>query len=324
MARLRQDFREGTITNNPLLVAGTTLNSAALAELVAVTGSDILAITLDPKGAHGDPEIVHVTAHTAAATSATILRAQEGTVAREHPLGTVWQHNITAEDFEYANLPGLPTLGRLISITSIAQGTTEYVTPAGVTAILVDGWGAGAGGGGAATAGSQGAAGGGGGGGAFAQKLILDPDASYVVAVGAGGAGSVGAAQATNGGDTTFGSVLTAKGGVGAFGMAAGTTPETSYPGTGGPVASSVGDLTLYGSPGQPGLRWSGTKALGGSGGPGARGGAGGVASKDAQAGTIGQPWGGGGGGANVQNGSAAATGGTGANGRIIVYEFGE
>lgn len=108
MARLRQNFQEGTITNNPLAIGGTSLTSAELASLTAVTGADVLAITLDPGAVHGAPEIIHVTAHTALATSATILRAREGTTARAHPAATVWEHNITEDDFDYDNLDNLP------------------------------------------------------------------------------------------------------------------------------------------------------------------------------------------------------------------------
>lgn len=108
MARLRQNFQSGVTTNNPLAIGDTALASGNLAALTAVTGSDYLAVTLDPAGTNGAPEIVHVTAHTALATSATITRAQEGSTARAHPMGTVWEHNITEDDFDYANLANLP------------------------------------------------------------------------------------------------------------------------------------------------------------------------------------------------------------------------
>jgi hypothetical protein len=51
------------------------------------------------------PEVVWMTAHTASATVATILRGQEtayGTsVARQHAQGIRWSHAATAVDFEY-------------------------------------------------------------------------------------------------------------------------------------------------------------------------------------------------------------------------------
>ncbi len=100
MARLRTNNVFGTTTNNPLASGGTSLSSAGLANLVAVTGSDYAVVTLDPNRVHGAPEIVYVTAHTAANSSATILRGQEGTAARAHPSGTFWVHGATALDVE--------------------------------------------------------------------------------------------------------------------------------------------------------------------------------------------------------------------------------
>lgn len=99
MARLRSNNVFGTTTDNPLTAGATTLNSAGLANLVAVTGSDTAVITLDPNRVNGAPEIVTVTAHTGSATSATITRGAEGTSAREHPAGTFWVHAPTTTDW---------------------------------------------------------------------------------------------------------------------------------------------------------------------------------------------------------------------------------
>lgn len=98
MARLRSNNVFGTLTDNPLTNVATVMNAAGLANLAAVTGTDVAVVTLDPNRVNGAPEIVYVTAHTAAATSATILRGQEGTAARQHPSGTFWTHSPTAVD----------------------------------------------------------------------------------------------------------------------------------------------------------------------------------------------------------------------------------
>lgn len=90
MARLRTNNVFGTTTNNPLAIGGLTLNSAGLADLAAVAGGNEALITLDPDRINGAPEIVRVTAHTGAATSATITRGQFGTSARAHPVNTRW------------------------------------------------------------------------------------------------------------------------------------------------------------------------------------------------------------------------------------------
>lgn len=102
MTRLRANLAYGTITDNPLLVGATTLNSAELPRLAAVSSPDIYAVTLDPHREHGEPEIIHVTSYDGSATSATILRGQEGTTAREHPAGTRWDHAATVLDMAAA------------------------------------------------------------------------------------------------------------------------------------------------------------------------------------------------------------------------------
>lgn len=96
MARVRTNNVFGTITDNPLTNVATTMNSAGLANLAAVTAPDTALITLDPNRVSGAPEIVLVTAHTAAATSATIVRGDFGTAARQHALGTEWVHGPVA------------------------------------------------------------------------------------------------------------------------------------------------------------------------------------------------------------------------------------
>lgn len=98
-ARVRQNFQGGSIENDPLLIGGTTLTSAALATVAVIDSTKHMAITLDPEGLGGVPEIAYITAHTSAATTATILRAQEGTTAREHAADVPWSHSPSARDY---------------------------------------------------------------------------------------------------------------------------------------------------------------------------------------------------------------------------------
>ena len=119
MARLRSNNVFGTTTDTPLTAGATTLNSAGLANLIAVTGSDTAVITLDPNRVNGAPEIVTVTAHTGSATSATITRAAEGTSAREHPAGTFWVHTPTTTDWGTDWAAWTPTLANL----TVGSGT---------------------------------------------------------------------------------------------------------------------------------------------------------------------------------------------------------
>lgn len=99
--RKRQDFIGGLIDNDPLAVGGTSFDSAALAAITGgVASTDHLAITLDPDGLYGAPEIAYITALTAGATTgATIARSQEGTTAREHLRDTPWVHGPTVRDY---------------------------------------------------------------------------------------------------------------------------------------------------------------------------------------------------------------------------------
>lgn len=107
MARVRTNFTTGLVENNPLASGGTTLNSTGLSSLAAVSSPDVAIIVLDPEARSGAPEVVYVTAHASSATTATILRAQEGTTARQHILGTRWIHAPVKLDFDHGNLDGL-------------------------------------------------------------------------------------------------------------------------------------------------------------------------------------------------------------------------
>lgn len=97
MTRIRTDNVFGTTTDNPLTAAATTMNSAGLANLAAVSSAEAIII-LDPNRLTGAPEIVVVTAHTGSATSATIVRGQFGTTARQHASGTEWVHGPIASN----------------------------------------------------------------------------------------------------------------------------------------------------------------------------------------------------------------------------------
>lgn len=90
MTRLRVNVQGGVISDSPLTVGATTVFSSAFAELPTFGAPDDLLITLDPPGFYGDPEIVRVIDHAAAATNITVVRGHDGTVARIHPSNTIW------------------------------------------------------------------------------------------------------------------------------------------------------------------------------------------------------------------------------------------
>jgi hypothetical protein len=96
--------------------------------------------------------------------------------------------------------------------------TGTFVTPSNVSSIevfLVAGGGGGGGGGANNSSGNNsiGAGGGGGGGVTLKRFLSVTPGTSYTVTIGAAGSGGTGASNATAGGNTSFGALLTANGG---------------------------------------------------------------------------------------------------------------
>jgi len=102
--RARANFVSGTITDNPLTNSATTFNSSALASLPAAATDHYFPVILDPDGTGAGAEIVYVTAHTASATSATIVRGREGTTGLQHASGTKWVHGPTNIDYHKSSL----------------------------------------------------------------------------------------------------------------------------------------------------------------------------------------------------------------------------
>lgn len=98
--RVRVNFIGGIVDDNPLSDVATTLTSTSLSDMPLINTTNHAAIVLDPDGIDGNPEIVHVTAHGVGATTATVLRGQESTVARQHNQSTPWIHTATSQDFE--------------------------------------------------------------------------------------------------------------------------------------------------------------------------------------------------------------------------------
>ena len=98
MARLRYNFQSGTC--GALTNVGTTITFAVAPAFATIVAPDFIPITLEPDTA-GVQEIVYLTAYTAAATTGTILRGQEGTAGIAHSSGTTpWKHAATIADFD--------------------------------------------------------------------------------------------------------------------------------------------------------------------------------------------------------------------------------
>lgn len=125
-SRIRANNVFGVTTDNPLTAGSSTYNSAQLALMPAIAGNHAV-VTLDPLRQFGEPEIVVITVHTALATVATITRGTYGTVARSHPINTVWVHAPVDEDvieiLTSATRPTDPYQGEMIYETD----TDRYV-----------------------------------------------------------------------------------------------------------------------------------------------------------------------------------------------------
>jgi hypothetical protein len=215
------------------------------------------------------------------------------------------------------------TTGALLNIQYLTATSGTYAATAGTNSIVLIMVAPGGGGGGTpATGAGQSSAGGGGASGGWIQKRQTTGFNGATYAIPAGGAGGVAPANGTAGGNTTWsnGSLTVAGGGGGVSGVAQ-TLGIIAY---GSPGAlSASGDLNIPGVPGELGfvLNGAGVVAAGngasGTWGKGGLGGVGGTAT-----GGAGTGYGAGGSGASAGASTAAQTGGAGAPGIIIVYEY--
>jgi hypothetical protein len=191
-----------------------------------------------------------------------------------------------------------------------ASGT--WTKGAGTSKILVQGVGGGGGGGGGAYFSSGAGAGG------YASKFVNVTSISTVsVTIGSGGAGGSGA-DGTSGGTTSFGSHFTCNGGNG--GQFISVYP-TVKGGLGG--SASGGDVNISGGCGGSGVKGASPNFTYSTGGIGASSfyGGGGAAAQYGGVAENGYAAGSGGGGTGYNSGGVY-TGGTGANGIVIILEF--
>ena len=191
----------------------------------------------------------------------------------------------------------------------------SYTPPSNVLSVTVELVGGGGGGGNAPAISGGTSLGGGGGGGGYSQRTLTAAQLGtgpIAVTVGFGGA------SADSGGSSNFGGFLSATGG------APGVSPtggDNAYAFGGGGGVGSGGDLNIQGGDGGAGKGVS-IYGFSGYGGSAQWGGSvqGAIVNGGTNPGGNGLSYGGGGGGAGTAN--AAATGGVGAAGRVIIREF--
>lgn len=237
-----------------------------------------------------------------------------------------------------------PALGSLIEIQEITA-SAAYVPNPNANAAILDFIPAGGAGGGTPSSGSGGqSAAGGGAAGNFLRVWIpasLQTYSGTAITIGAAGAGVAGA-QGGNGGNITFGSIITAYGGVGGSpgfqiagpigGAAVSFLLATSSINTNAPTitAPPITTTKLVGILGAAGGDGFGSSTAfgftragdGGSNSPFGSGGYGTRIGSFGSAGTAGSGYGAGGGGAAVSGTSVALAGFSGAPGVVIAYHF--
>ncbi len=134
--RLRTNLAAGALSAS-LSNSDTTMSSAGLADLGVVDSTNHAAVILflaDGAGRITSKEIVWVTAHTAAATTATISRGQEGTTGIAWASSATWVHAPTSSDIPIPVTYTVPT-ATAVTNTTLAS----YATPITVTVTVLVG-----------------------------------------------------------------------------------------------------------------------------------------------------------------------------------------
>ena len=212
--------------------------------------------------------------------------------------------------------------GRLIKC-QVFKSSGTYVPTQGTKFIIVEIVGGGGAGGGCQVGYPNNAACGGGGMSGEYVKARVDNPAVTTVTIGYGGIG-VSASVGAPGGTTSFGNTIIAKGGLGGNVLAEGTTPGVvgpygAYTEPGFTGANIIGSGSGYSS---PGVRYSGSLAIGGPGGDSILG-AGAGSQAIVGEGINANGHGGGGGGACVYGGATQQrAGGSGMAGIAIIWEY--
>jgi hypothetical protein len=287
-------------------------------------------LVLDP-GVDATREIVLVDGSKTATSfvlSGLASRGVDGTTAIIHDFGAAvgiypvaahWKDINDRVDGVRTDLAVGTGLRQIVTFT--ANGTFSKGDYPWLTAVRVRMVGGGGGGGGAPGAGTGAAAGSGGGGGAYAEARFAASAlaSSETVTVGAAGSGGVAATtDPTNGGTSSFGTLLTAQGGwQGANGV--NTTGANSRTGGVGGSATTGASLEVWGGDGGNATVVDGVVQF-----PGATGGAGAVLGTERRSnasasahGLFGHQYGGGGTGAYAT--TADRNGGEGRHGVVIV-----
>ncbi|MWS94791.1 carbohydrate kinase [Escherichia coli] len=248
----------------------------------------------------------------------TALRAL--LLSRKNPFGDIKSDGTVKTALE--NLGLGDGSGRLIQC-QVFKSSGTYTPTKGTKFIIVEIVGGGGAGGGCQVGYPNNAACGGGGMSGEYVKARVDNPTVTTVTIGYGGTGASASAGAP-GGTTSFGNTIIAKGGLGGNVLAEGTAPGVvgpygAYTEPGFTGANIIGSGSGYSS---PGVRYSGSLAMGGPGGDSILG-AGAGSQAIVGEGINANGHGGGGGGACVYGGATQQrAGGSGMAGIAIIWEY--
>lgn len=248
----------------------------------------------------------------------TALRAL--LLSRKNPFGDIKSDGTVKTALE--NLGLGDGSGRLIQC-QVFKSSGTYTPTKGTKFIIVEIVGGGGAGGGCQVGYPNNAACGGGGMSGEYVKARVDNPTVTTVTIGYGGTGA-SASVGAPGGTTSFGNTIIAKGGLGGNVLAEGTAPGVvgpygAYTEPGFTGANIIGSGSGYSS---PGVRYSGSLAMGGPGGDSILG-AGAASQAIVGEGINANGHGGGGGGACVYGGATQQrAGGSGMAGIAIIWEY--
>lgn len=213
--------------------------------------------------------------------------------------------------------------GRLLNV-QVFTVSGSYTPTAGTKKIIVEVQaGGGAGGGTPATSSSQNSVASGGSSGQYVKSQLQVSSLSLpvTVTVGVGGSGVAGA-NGSGGGASTFGSVLSATGGLGGGAGTASTSAYVIQPAAARSLPT-VGNIeNAGGSPGGPGILTQIGAGVSGHGGSSRFAGGGNPGSVSGGGYTQAVGYGSGGAGSAVASSTAAQQGGSGGTGILIVWEY--
>ena len=302
-----------TATNSVFLRPLILNGSADSISFCGISGGSSSAISVSSGGVLSISNSSISSSNTNAITGAgTIQYSLLAFTGSSSTINTTTQTILLASSFQKVNIQ-----------TFTSSGT--YTPTAGMKYCIVESVGSGgAGGGAAATGAATAAVGSGGSGGAYTKLHVLASTVgtSQTITIGAGGSpGSAGAVNGGNGNTTSFGAILTAAGGNGGTGGSAASTVVTGAPGGG---SASGGDVNINGGPGGVGFGLGALQVIVSGFGGGssiAQGASPPVGTSNGSACPNSRPGGGGSGGSSTNSGGAV-TGGSGANGIVIVTEF--